>query len=89
MSDQKPPFIKTTHTAQSLIGEDRTVRVDRTEDGGMVLEWCTRDPSNGYAVVCTKVRLSEEAALATALCMTNIFTRVQEEEAAKTGAADD
>lgn len=78
MSEQK--ILTVTHQAAAKIGENgRTVQVCRSDDGSFLLEWCSPDLGNGNAVVCTKILLSEEAALTTTRCLASIFDRMQDD----------
>lgn len=75
-------FVKVTHTTTAAIGDDRSLTVSRADSGDFQLEWCTRDHNNGAAVVCTKIHISEEAAIATAMCLSKVLMEVDAEQLA-------
>lgn len=58
-------FKKITHRGMGMIGDDRSVSIIRTDDGGFQFEWTRQDADNGNAFTSTKIALSEEAAIVT------------------------
>ncbi|AMT88384.1 MULTISPECIES: hypothetical protein [Pseudomonas] len=82
-------FVKVTHTTTVAIGDDRSFTVSRTENDGYQLEWCSRDASNGAAVTCTKIQVSEEAAMATTMGLSKILMEVDAEQAAAEQEGDE
>jgi hypothetical protein len=69
-------FVTVTHTSTAAIGDDRSLAVSRADSGDFQLEWCSRDHDNGAAVVCTKIVISEEAAIATTMLLSKVLMEV-------------
>jgi hypothetical protein len=81
---KKMEFVRVTHEVLSIIADEpddkRTVTVKRAENGSYMIEWATCDFTNGNSSVTTKVVLSERAAMATVLCLADLFQRVDEDQ---------
>jgi hypothetical protein len=60
-------------------GDKRSVNIKRADDGSCMIEWSCCDFTSGNVSVVTKVVLSERAAMATVLCLADLFQKLDEE----------